>query len=666
MAIQYINTGSSANAGNGDSLRAAFIKVNNNFTYLSTASFGLGNGYVGSRGDIGYTGSRGIPGEYAAVGYTGSAGADGARGYTGSGAVGTVFSGAAGHFAFYGTTGTTVSQNFALFYNTSNQTVYVGNDISPNASLWVRREVYTTGFGRGITFSQHHETPDAVNVNFYRTRGTFANPTIVQPGDDLGEVAFYGWNGTGIGFAGGFSLIVDGAPTSTIIPSKLQFATASTSTLAVTAELSSNGEWLVDKLGHLTTSAGYISVSTNLIPRSNNTYDLGSASKQWRSLYVGTSTIYLGGVPLGISNNQLTVNGAPIQTNSLVTVSNTPPTGVSTGTLWYDDVSGRTYIYYDASWIDTNPSAVGYTGSAGAGYTGSTGYTGSAGVVGYTGSAGSSSGIESTSTLVNGTWTVSLSIDGTLKSPLRRDDTVTATNFIVNYNPVTRELTTSLNYVSSFNTNTLVASAISASTATTAGRLGNLRVVSPPTSLSGTSTNAVGDIAFDTSYFYYCSNTYTSATNVISLSQLEEFTNPTATIHFTKGAVTPEVGWLVSASLSTWTITGVVDNGYPANTWSVGISGFGNGFYSLATGTVFTMTNPNPGAIWKKTPWSAITSTGTVARATTATYASIVLTEPTPTSSTSTGVKGQIAVSSTSMYVCVATNSWLRFNGVTF
>jgi hypothetical protein len=35
MAIQYINTGSSANAGNGDSIRLAFTKVNNNFTEVT-------------------------------------------------------------------------------------------------------------------------------------------------------------------------------------------------------------------------------------------------------------------------------------------------------------------------------------------------------------------------------------------------------------------------------------------------------------------------------------------------------------------------------------------------------------------------------------------------------------------------------------------------------
>lgn len=40
MTIQIINTGSSANSGDGDSIRTAFAKVNQNFAYLSTATFG--------------------------------------------------------------------------------------------------------------------------------------------------------------------------------------------------------------------------------------------------------------------------------------------------------------------------------------------------------------------------------------------------------------------------------------------------------------------------------------------------------------------------------------------------------------------------------------------------------------------------------------------------
>jgi len=55
-------------------------------------------------------------------------------------------------------------------------------------------------------------------------------------------------------------------------------------------------------------------IASNLIPAANNIFDLGSSSTQWRSLYVGTSTIYLGGVPLSVgTNGNLLVSGNPVQ-----------------------------------------------------------------------------------------------------------------------------------------------------------------------------------------------------------------------------------------------------------------------------------------------------------------------------------------------------------------
>jgi hypothetical protein len=43
MTIQNINVGNAANDGTGDDLREAFIKVNNNFAYLSDAPLGVTN-----------------------------------------------------------------------------------------------------------------------------------------------------------------------------------------------------------------------------------------------------------------------------------------------------------------------------------------------------------------------------------------------------------------------------------------------------------------------------------------------------------------------------------------------------------------------------------------------------------------------------------------------
>jgi hypothetical protein len=60
-------------------------------------------------------------------------------------------------------------------------------------------------------------------------------------------------------------------------------------------------------------------------------------------------------------------------------------------------------------------------------------------------------------------------------------------------------------------------------------------------------------------------------------------------------------------------------------------------------------------------------STGTVtfpdATVQTTAYA---ITGTIPTSSTSTGITGQIATTGTDIYICVGTNSWLKVTGSTF
>lgn len=50
----------------------------------------------------------------------------------------------------------------------------------------------------------------------------------------------------------------------------------------------------------------------NIIPAGNSTYSLGSSTNWWSNVWVAGNTLYLGGVPLGMSGNTLTVNGAPV------------------------------------------------------------------------------------------------------------------------------------------------------------------------------------------------------------------------------------------------------------------------------------------------------------------------------------------------------------------
>lgn len=53
----------------------------------------------------------------------------------------------------------------------------------------------------------------------------------------------------------------------------------------------------------------------------------------------------------------LTTNGttASWATVSSVTTSATAPTSPALGDLWYDTESGRTYVYYDSTWVDSSP-----------------------------------------------------------------------------------------------------------------------------------------------------------------------------------------------------------------------------------------------------------------------------------------------------------------------
>lgn len=333
MAIQYINTGSSANAGNGDSLRSAFIKVNNNFAYLSTASGG-GNGYTGSQGVIGYTGSQGPTGninDLSDVTIQNSSTNDYLK-YVGGTWTNSQLSIANDLNPRLSnnldTNGYSIQSNstgsYIVLRSTSTGMLFQGpvtiGSVAQriDGSLYIVRNTYSTTLGQSFTYAQHHNTADAINFNFYRTRGTSTATQAVQNGDDLADIAFIGHDGISQIGAGTITVSVDGTVTTGLVPAKLSIVLRGPDgPLHTRAEMSSSGTWKIDKLSHLDTTATSIVVSTNLIPASDLTYDLGSTSSQWRSLHVGTSTIYLGGTALSVSGGNLTVDGVAVNNENL-------------------------------------------------------------------------------------------------------------------------------------------------------------------------------------------------------------------------------------------------------------------------------------------------------------------------------------------------------------
>lgn len=99
-----------------------------------------------------------------------------------------------------------------------------------------------------------------------------------------------------------------------------------------------------------------------------------------------------------------------------------PFVGNKDGDISYAEDTATLYVWDNNTWNNTKAqTAVGYTGSAGAGYTGSqgtTGFTGSQGAIGYTGSAGTFSGttadqiITSNTTVSTSTATGALQVAG--------------------------------------------------------------------------------------------------------------------------------------------------------------------------------------------------------------------------------------------------------------
>jgi hypothetical protein len=80
----------------------------------------------------------------------------------------------------------------------------------------------------------------------------------------------------------------------------------------------------------------------SIIPSANNTYDLGSTSSQWRSLYVSTNTVYIGGTPLNIVEGQLRVGGNAISASTSTLVNGTWTVSLSNvGLTQFPAVSGE-------------------------------------------------------------------------------------------------------------------------------------------------------------------------------------------------------------------------------------------------------------------------------------------------------------------------------------
>lgn len=195
-----------------------------------------------------------------------------------------------------------------------------------------------------------------------------------------------GGGGTGYtGSAGSFS----GTTSQAIVTTNASTSTStSTGALRVTGGAGIGGNLYIGGKTYLT---------GDLLPTSNNTINIGSATQRFGTLYLAANTIDLGGTtittaPTGelvFTTQAGNISLSPNTISFLSTVANTStPTGDLTlsGTLTGDKVYAGSYFYANGAAF---AGGVGYTGSRGIqGTQGVTGYVGSAGTNGYTGSKG--------------------------------------------------------------------------------------------------------------------------------------------------------------------------------------------------------------------------------------------------------------------------------------
>ena len=93
-------------------------------------------------------------------------------------------------------------------------------------------------------------------------------------------------------------------------------------TLGQLLTVGSNGNLSFINPSDITTNL--TAINSDILPATGGTYNLGSVTTAWNSLYVSSSTVYIGGLPVTVSTSTITIAGNQINANSNSNSSNLP------------------------------------------------------------------------------------------------------------------------------------------------------------------------------------------------------------------------------------------------------------------------------------------------------------------------------------------------------
>jgi hypothetical protein len=211
------------------------------------------------------------------------------------------------------------------------------NTTLTDANVYITRNSYANGIQDGFTFAQHHETPDAVNFQFLRTRGRGSAPTAVLNGDDVIDIWFLGRNQTQVSLAAAMSVTVEGIPSDVHVPGKISFATNNGSATAIRAELSAAGIWKTNSIQNYSGTDMNIS-GTGTITATNAFIGNGASSPS-----AGTTLTITGTVSGGLVVGSIIAGGTTLFGTSITAINSaTFASTISTTTLTVSIVTAGT------------------------------------------------------------------------------------------------------------------------------------------------------------------------------------------------------------------------------------------------------------------------------------------------------------------------------------
>jgi len=280
-------------------------------------------GYSGSKGDLGYTGSKGDSGAAGAVGYTGSKGDIGSVGFTGSkgsdggeGPIGyTGSKGDIGSVGFTGSKGTAGTAGAVGYVGSKGDLGYTGS-IGYSGSKGDQGIIGYTGSEGNLDVAVASTPPgsagigdvwidDATGIQYFYMNDGNSNQWVELA--NSGIVGFTGSTGT-VGFTGSA-----GSGGSSITAGNSSVSVADTGTDGeVTFRTEGTDRWDITNSGHL-------------LPVAHETYDIGSADRKVRHLFLSDNSLKMGAneVSIGLTNDKLTIAGSHITTSEYETKDNT-------------------------------------------------------------------------------------------------------------------------------------------------------------------------------------------------------------------------------------------------------------------------------------------------------------------------------------------------------